>query len=373
MKRLLRVLALSLVLALTISLATACGGSTAENSAPDTSSESAQPAENTTTGDTGVTTPIVTLKWADHNSDGCMTAQSMDAMAQKVMEESGGRIEIEMYHGGVLGSFGDSVSMVENGICDIVWTSDSMFAGMFPYSEVFQLPMLGFSSAEDVTNAWWDMMEKFPEAFTYEFSTSHLWMAHASPAACIGLSKELGSMADLKGANLRAAAGPAATMATLLGANPVSMSPADMYLGLQKGVIDGYLFDGAGINTWGLAELSKTVVDCGLSTNYDFILINQDVWDSMDLQDQEAFNSVGGREGSQTGASYMQKEADDLFTNFTGDYQKLSSDDALYKELKEPLTGMYADWVKNVNDKSSLYDAQEILDYVQSLVSVYEG
>ena len=358
-----RVLCLVLVLAMMFTLA-ACGKTiTPEESGAPAQSEDGFAAE-----------PYITLKWADHNSDGCETAKSMDVMAEAVYEATQGRVKIEMYHGGVLGSFADSISMVENGICDIVWTSVSMFAGYFPYSEVFQLPMLGYETAQDYTDAWWDMMEAFPEIYEYEMGDYILWMAHACPAASLGVNTSVNSLADLKGLNLRAAAGPVASMATLWGANPVSMSPADMYLGMQKGVIDGYLFDGAGINTWGLAELSETILDFGLSTSMAYIFINEDAWNKITPEDQEIIMEVGRRVGSQTGATYMQNEADTLFANFEGDYRFIGSDDPLYNEFREPLTSMYAEWVETMNAAGyTSVDAQEVLDFVLERAAAYAG
>lgn len=351
------VLALVMVFALT-----ACGSAStpAEPSAP-------------TTGEDGFAAePYITLRWADHNSDGCETAKSMDVMAEAVYEATQGRVKIEMYHGGVLGSFADSISMVETGICDIVWTSVSMFAGYFPYSEVFQLPMLGYENAQDYTNAWWDLMEEFPEIYDYEMSDYILWMAHACPAACLGTDTPINSVSDLNGLNIRASAGPSATMATLWKSNPVSMSPADMYLGMQKGVINGYLFDGAGINTWGLAELSETILDFGLSSSMAYIFINQDSWNKLTAEDQEIIMEVGRRVGSQTGATYMQNEADNLFANFEGDYRFIGSDDPLYNEFREPLLSMYDEWVETMNAAGyTSVDAQDVLDFVLERAEYY--
>lgn len=368
-----RILSSILCISLLVVVLSACGGSDNSNttsSSTDTGKPSTSSEIDSSSNETEE--PYLVLKWADHNSDGSETAKSMDVMAEAVYKETNGRIKIDMYHGGVLGSFADSISMVESGVADIVWTSTSMFAGYFPYSEVFQLPMLGFTNAQSMTEAWWDMVEKFPEILDYEFKDYKLWMVHTSPAACIGANKTINSLEDLKGLNLRAAAGPAATMTRLWKANPVSMSPADMYLSMQKGVIDGYLFDGAGINTWGLAELTETIIDCGLSTNVDFILMNKDLWEKIKPEDQAIIDKIGGRVGSQTGATYMQNEADTLFADFKGDYRLITEDDPLYQELKQPLEGMYDEWVKAVNDGNyTSYDAQDILDFIKERAEFY--
>ena len=82
--------------------------------------------------------------------------------------------------------------------------------------------------------------------------------------------------------------------------------------------------------------------------------------------------NLGGRVGSQTGATYMQEEADTLFANFEGDYRLLTVDDPLYKELKAPLEGMYTEWVETMNAAAyTSYDAQEILDFVLERAQAY--
>ena len=320
----------------------------------------------------GAQTPVVTLRLTNHNTDGSMTSQSIDVLAEKIFEATNGRVKIDCYHGGVLGSFADSINMIESGVADLAWTSVSMFAGQFPYSEVFQLPMLGLTSAQKATEVWWDVMDKYPEVFEHEFSNFKLLVSHTSPPACIGLDRPVNNLGDLRGANMRTTVGPNATIVRLWNANPVSMSPADMYLGMQRGVINGYIFDGAGINTWGLAELTENVVDVGLSYSVNFILMNKDVWESLSPEDQAAIDAVAGRAGSQYGAFYMQKEADDLFAEMGDSYQKLSAADLFYEELRAPLATMYDDWLNAPKPLSSV-NVQEFYNFVLERIAYREN
>ncbi len=313
----------------------------------------------------GSSDAYVTLKWADHNSDGCPTALAMDEMANRIMEATEGRVNIEVYHGGTLGSYADGLTMLETGVCDILWTSTALFAGQFPYTEVLSIPALGISTAQEATDIYWDLKEEFPEEFDPEFEDYYLWMAHSMPAVTLGTaSKEVKGLGDLKGLNLRAAAGPAATTATLWGASPVSMSPADMYLSLEKGVIDGYIFDGAGIHTWGLAELTDHVYDMGLGYTIAMILMSPSAYNSLTEEDQAIFDELGGRVGSQVGAEFVQNEADELFAGMDN-YNILEAGDSLYEELKAPLTTMAEDWA------ASTENGQAVIDYIGERVAYY--
>jgi len=141
----------------------------------------------------------------------------------------------------------------------------------------------------------------------------------------------------------------------------------DLYTSVQKGVVDGYIFDGSGINTWGLAELTDTMIDCSLGCAPCLVLMNQDAWAKISEEDQEIINKIAGREGGKLLAAAMQGEADGMEEAFEGTFLRYEPGDEKYEELREPLISYVDEWAEKMSTDD--IDAKAMVDYILN----YEG
>lgn len=350
-----RFLALALAFVMILCLC-ACGSKPASDPA---NSGSDAPAGNAAGN---ASTETVTLKWGDHYPSGTPGALAIDAFAESIGEATEGRVVIKTYHDAVLGSAGDALSMVSSGVADIVWTSSAIFNGQFPYTDMLALPMLGISDAMGGTNAIWDLYEQYPDAFAAEYANYHVLMLHCTPANLLGTTTSINSVEDIAGLNIRAGTGSPTTIATLWGATPVAIATPDLYTSVQKGVVDGYIFDGSGINTWGLAELTDTMIDAGLGFNVCPVLMNSDAWNSISADDQKIISEIAGRTGSLSLAAAMQGEADEMVEGYTGVYNRYVPGEAEYEALKAPLVSYVDEWAQNMT--TDTVDARAMVDLI---------
>ena len=68
-------------------------------------------------------------------------AQMLVPWAKKVEENSGGKVSIEIYPAMTLGGRPpELINQVRDGVVDLVWTVNGYTPGLFPRSEVFELP-----------------------------------------------------------------------------------------------------------------------------------------------------------------------------------------------------------------------------------------
>lgn len=355
MKNMKKLLVLVLALAMALCLC-ACGSKpTSAPAGPDSNPSSSN-------ADNSANTETITLKWGDHYPSGTPGALAIDAFAASVGEATEGRVVVKTYHDAVLGSAGDALSMVSSGVADIVWTSSAIFNGQFPYTDMLSLPMLGIGDAMGGTNAIWDLYEQYPDAFAEEYANYHVLMLHCSPANILGTTTVINTVDDIAGLNIRAGTGSPTAVATLWGATPVAIATPDLYTSVQKGVVDGYIFDGSGINTWGLAELTNTMIDVGLGYNVCPVLMNLDAWNSISAEDQEIINNLACRTGSLALAAAMQGEADGMVENYSGVYNKYAPGDAEYEALKTPLVSYVDEWAQNMTTDS--IDARAMVDLI---------
>ncbi|MGB7433614.1 MAG: C4-dicarboxylate ABC transporter, partial [Ahrensia sp.] len=86
-------------------------------------------------------------------------AQLLTPWAQKVEQESDGRIKIEMFHAMALGGRPpELISQVRDGVVDIVYTLPGYTPGTFPRVELVELPFMG-TDAETTSRVYWDLYD----------------------------------------------------------------------------------------------------------------------------------------------------------------------------------------------------------------------
>jgi TRAP-type C4-dicarboxylate transport system substrate-binding protein len=86
--------------------------------------------------------------------------------------------------------------------------------------------------------------------------------------------------ADLKGLNIRVS--PMYLQAIKgLGGNPVNIVPTEIYVALERNVVDGYCWPSVGIRDWGWQKHTQYVVDPGFYNVPNPLLINLKTWNQL--------------------------------------------------------------------------------------------
>jgi TRAP-type C4-dicarboxylate transport system substrate-binding protein len=174
---------------------------------------------------------------------------------EKVEKDSGGRIKFEGYPAMQLG--GTPVQLYDqarDGVVDIVWTLPGNTAGRFPRTEVFELPFM-MNNAEATSKAFWEYIAtQAPD----EYKDTHVIALHVhGPGMFHSASKQIKSVADLKGLKVR---GPTRQVTKLLGAvgaTPVGMPLPQIPDALSKGTIDACVIPWEVVPSVKVHELTK--------------------------------------------------------------------------------------------------------------------
>jgi TRAP-type transport system periplasmic protein len=155
---------------------------------------------------------------------------------EKIEKESGGRIKFEGYPAMQLG--GTPVQLYDqarDGVVDVVWTLPGNTAGRFPRVEVFELPFM-MNNAEATSKAYW---EYFQTQCPDEFKETQVLALHVhGPGMFHSVSKQIRSVADLKGMKVRGPTRQVTKLLGALGATPVGMPLPQIPDALSKGTIE---------------------------------------------------------------------------------------------------------------------------------------
>ena len=233
----------------------------------------------------------MTLKAAIDNPPSDIKALTIKRMGDLVEERTNGRIQFKYFYGGSLikkPAFADGVA---KGIADISTGPVAFLTGKMPELEPFNIfgaydPSKQLAMVNAVRPL---LIEYFSAKNIYPIMTQYT----GNNIFC-HKSKFLKTPADWKGQKMRASGRFSSIMTQMWGASPVFMPPGDLYLSLQRGVIDGFLliYDIAyGLK---LYEVAPYITDTALSNTLELVTMNLEKWNALSKEDQEIFKAVVG-------------------------------------------------------------------------------
>ncbi len=162
----------------------------------------------------------------------------MEPWANKIMEESNGRIKIELYPAMQLGGKPPALyDQIRDGVIDCGWALPGYTPGRFPETEAFELPFMGSMSAEATSKATWEFSQKYLQE---RMGDVHLMATHVhGPGVIHTKGRTVNSPSDLAGLKLRGPSRQANALLEALGATTVGMPVPAFPEALSKGVVDG--------------------------------------------------------------------------------------------------------------------------------------
>lgn len=230
---------------LTVSL-TACGGNSAPSAAPTPSASSGQ-------GETTTAAPAASgqseavssseeqyvLNLSVQDAETSVKTIALRKLADEVLEESNGRLKIEVIASGMLGSNADVLEQARMGDNSCVVIDAGRFTDYVPDMMIFDAPYLfeNYEQAIEFTNT--DIFKGWMEQI--EETGIHLscWNVFEG-ARNIWASSPMNTIEDLKGLKIRTGDSPVwQSILTNMGCVPVVMSGSEVYQGISQKVIDG--------------------------------------------------------------------------------------------------------------------------------------
>jgi len=257
----------------------------------------------------------ITLKFSHNNASTTPLYEGLQQWCDAVNEATHGTVTIEQYPSESLGPTTEGINMLDTGIADLLWATTGMFSGQFNYLDTFALPGIGSTSSVNGTNAIWDVYEgEFGHYIDEEFSGMKVLQIFQSEGGIIGSNEKIEKVGDLSGKVVRSIAGGMADYMTAVGASPTFMGPADIYLNMEKKVIDAFAFEWAGVQSFTLGEQVPYFLDINIYRVPGVIMISDMAWNKLSEDQQNAILSVSLREGSLKLA--------ELYDNVEGEYKE---------------------------------------------------
>jgi TRAP-type C4-dicarboxylate transport system substrate-binding protein len=219
--------------------------------------------------------------------------------AKQVEENSGGKVAIQLYPAMTLGGRPpELISQVRDGVVDLVWTVNGYTPGLFPRTEVFELPGIHTNDTKATNLA---LMDLYESDLKEEYKGVEVMFLHVHAGQGIHMrDTEVRSPADLEGKKIRIPTRTGAWVIEALGAAPVAMPVPELPTALQKGVIDGAFIPWEIIPPLKIQEQTEYQIEGAdkerFGTTTFQVSMNKDRWDSLPEDVQKAFRDASGPE-----------------------------------------------------------------------------
>jgi TRAP-type transport system periplasmic protein len=231
----------------------------------------------------------VTLKavtaWPKTATDNKAFFAFTDLIDQLVAKRAPGELKIQYIGGPEAVKTMDQVAAAQRGMVDMVFTTNAYYLSVLP--EVDALKLSTMTPMEERASGAWAYLNNLHEqrlGLRYQARLGLDLKFH------LYLTKPIKS-ADLKGFNIRVSANQLQAIKTL-GANPVVLPPTEVYVALERHVVDGYCWPSVGIRDWGWEKLTKYVVEPGFYNVPNPVLINLQSFNKLSKKLQDIINEA---------------------------------------------------------------------------------
>lgn len=227
------------------------------------------------------------LKLAYHLPVDHHLSKSMEKFAKRVEEKSGGKLTVKTYPAGQLYTDKSMNDAIMSGGLDMGLNSTAMWTTVIPALNVLDVPFL-LPNYDSVAKAIDGGLGKTLEAEFEKKGVKNLIWADYGYVQFANNKRPLTKPEDFAGLQLRGYGQIPAETIKALGASPVTMGSAEVYMAIQRGTIDGQTSGTTAMFARKIYEVAKYLT----ITNHAFcefsLAMNKAKWDSLSPEQQKA-------------------------------------------------------------------------------------
>lgn len=288
--------------------------------------------------------------------------------AEDIAAQGGHDLTIEHFPDSQLGDTADQVDNMGSGVFDGGLVASAYNTDQMPASDAFNLPTMS-DDASVLTTAYDNVLADPDSEIVRRDFAENGTVAIAGAVAPIyelALSSGIDALSSIKGKKVRVSGGVQTDMVDALGGAPVSMSTAEQYESLERGVIDGGVF-----NTVSMVDNRTAEVLDAFTTNADLgafssaLSMSSARWDGLPEWAQDALIEAG-QVASEHFASVVTGLDKDSIETLQADFDmtavELSDDDLA--SIQQTLGSLPEKWAA----AASGFDGEAALDEARTAI-----
>ena len=216
----------------------------------------------------------IKIRAVSYKATGSFTIDSYVGLIDRINKRAKGELVIDYLGGTEVVTSKDQPQAVKSGVIDMTVQPGTRFAGLLP--EALVLVATSLTPMNERENGLHDfMVERFKAINMLYFgrNTQHNFY--------LALNKKVGRPQGLGGLKIRSTS-TYNPFVKALGAVPVKMHSGEIYLAMERGVVDGYIQPILGIDFRKLYEVSDYFVDHPFYEGSNpVVVLNLDVWNKL--------------------------------------------------------------------------------------------
>lgn len=275
--------------------------------------------------------------------------QAMVYMAEQVKENSKGKLTVDIYPSGQLGSEQQCVELLQIGSLAITKVSCAVMESFTENYQILGLPYV-FRSKQHSFDVLDGKIGKEILNSTDQFNLQGLCYFDAGARSFYTLNKPINTPDDLDGMKIRVMKSQTAmNMVKALGGSPTPISWGELYTALQSGVVDGAENNPPSFHTSHHYEVCKYYSIDEHTRVPDVVIISKVVWDKLSEQEQGWLQAAADAAAVKERVLWAQAEEEALRVVKEAGVKVNYPDKAPFAKKVEDLMNSY-------KDKPELYD-----------------
>lgn len=289
--------------------------------------------------------------------------------ADRIAADSGGRVKIDIYPAMSLGGAPPQLfRQVVDGVVDIVWTVNGYTPGLFPRSEVFELPTVYVNDPAATNLAMRDLQSG---VLGEDFADVHLCFLHVHAGQAIQMAQQpVRSVADTAGKKIRVPGPTGNAIVEAMGAIPVTMPVPDLPQALTTNAVDGALIPFEIIPALQLQDSTDFQIEGPdnrrFGTTTFQVSMNKDVWESLPEDLQAVFDANSGEDWlREVGQIWRDSDNHGIQVAVEAGNAHIVLTDAEMEEFNAALAPVVDRWVEEHPE----FDAQALVDAAREAIA----
>jgi TRAP-type C4-dicarboxylate transport system substrate-binding protein len=302
-----------------------------------------------------------------------LTRDVLGGWAAAVEKATNGRVKMQMLAKHPVAAPG-TFDGVRDGVMDVSYVTASYTPARHPLPLLAELPGSG-GTAEINSVAFsrihWKHLHKAGE---YK-GVKLLGVFTHGPGQMFLVKKPVNSVADIAGMKIRSGGGISEASAKALGASPLVKPAPESYEILASGVADGTFFPSESIKSFNLDKVVKhaTIFPGGFYSSAFGFFMNEEKWNKLAKQDQDAIMSVSGEALARlAGKAWDAADKGGMEALKAAGVNIQQASPAFIAEVRSRTEPLANNWIQSANAKG-LDGAKVLAEFREELKRVAEG
>ena len=287
---------------------------------------------------------VKTIKFANQNNAGHPIVQGMEKFKEIVEKNSGGKLKVNIFPGGTLGSDQANVSAIQGGSLEMASMNSGIFASQVKEFAIYDFPFM-FASTKEADAVVDGPFGKKLHAKLEEKGLVGLAYFELGFRNITNSKRPINKVEDLAGLKLRVIPNPInVDWVKAVGANPTPLPFPEVYAALEQKAIDGQENPLTVINANKLYEVQKNVVLSNHQYNPQSVIISKKFWDGLDAGQKKIIGDA-----AQEAAKFQRAQAraqvagalDNMKKNGMAVTELPAAEVAKLRDLMRPVTAKY--------------------------------